>query len=120
MQQIKNRYKAESMFCELFVKAGRALGVPPYGEDDRGDKHKLNSDTIDVIHECEFEDPHFIGGPGAFNFAKSRESINRIFERAEPVAVEVCAALETLDPARAQEFRMRLDEIRNWMLRTAD
>lgn len=118
MKTIKNRYQAESMFCKLFVDAARVLRVPSYGEEpDDQERHRLSQGTVQVVHECEFEDPHFIGGPGAFNFAKSLGQVNRIFEHAEPAVAEVCGALEGVSPTEAQIFRARINEIKAWMLR---
>lgn len=122
METIKNRYKAESMFCKLFVDAGRVLGVPQYGDADDCDReqHHLSAGSVQVVHECEFGDPHFIGGPGAFNFAKSTAQVNRIFERSEPIVSELYSALGRVRPDYAKRFRAELDEIKNWMLRNSD
>lgn len=121
MGKIKNRYKAESMFCQLFVDVGRALGVPPYGEDDSngmGQDH-LSAATVKALHECELEDPHFIGGPGSFKFATSTVQVNQIFERAGPIAAELYSALSRNDLGNANKFRAELDEIKDWMLRNS-
>lgn len=122
MGKIKNRYKAESIFCQLFVDAGRALGVPPYGEDDGygvGLDH-LSADSVKALHECELEDPHFIGGPGAFNFATSTVQVNRIFERAGPIAAELYDALSKINLGNANKFRAEFDGIKDWMLRNSN
>lgn len=121
MGKIKNRYKAESMFCQLFVDAGRALGVPSYGEDDSyrmGEDH-LSAATVKALRECEFEDPHFIGGPGSFNFATSTVQVNKIFEIAGPIIAELYDALSRIDLENANKFRASFDEIKDWMLRNS-
>ncbi|HWV17890.1 MAG TPA: hypothetical protein VNZ68_04865 [Rhodocyclaceae bacterium] len=127
MRKIKNRYDAENAFCELIVDAGRAVGAPSFsgdweGEDEplaqhNGDHH-LTENTLDAICECEFGDPHFIGGPAIFNFAQSVAQVNRIFERAEPVVSELALALQQVNPDQASQFRVNLQSIRDWMLRT--
>ena len=80
MRKIKNKYDAENAFCELIVDAGRAIGAPSFSVDDADEderltqhngNHQLTESTLDAIHECEFSDPHFIGGPAIFNFAQS-------------------------------------------------
>lgn len=121
MKMIKNRGKAESMFCKLFVDAGRALNVPAYGEADSTglERHHLSSGTLQAIQECEFDDPHFIGGPGAFSFAKSAAQVNRIFEKAEPITTELTGALDREAPSAATLFRANIDEIKVWMLRNS-
>lgn len=118
MTKIRNRYDAESLFCSLFVDAGEALGVPAFGEKGTGQGPKLSAGSVEVIHSCEFSDPHFIGGPGAFNFAKTVSQANRIFERAEPYASELHSALREVSSEDAEKFRAGLDEIKQWMLRT--
>lgn len=117
MTKIKNRYQAESQFCQLFFEAGQALNVPTYGESgDSGVKSDLSTAVISAMHQCEFEDPHFIGGPGIFSHAQSRTAVERIFARAEPIAAELCTALEASNPTKALDFRARLTEINAWML----
>lgn len=117
MTKIKNRYQAESHFCKLFFEAGQALNIPKYGESgDGGERYDLSAAVISAMHQCEFDDPHFIGGPGAFNFAKTHTDVERIFARAEPIAEELCAALEATNPTKAFDFRTRLMEINTWML----
>jgi hypothetical protein len=114
---IQNRYQVESHFCKLFFEAGQTLLVPKYGEAGDGrESADLSSAAIEVMHQCEFDDPHFIGGPGAFNFAKSRSDVERIFARAEPIAKELCTALGATNAAMASDFRTRLLEIKAWML----
>ncbi len=117
--KIKNAYDAESLFCSLFVAAGESLGLPSYGEEAGANQAiALSEDVVRVLHQCEFDDPHFIGGPGAFNFAKTVASVNKIFERAEPIALELYAALKNVGPEDAEKFRAGLDEIQQWMLKT--
>jgi len=116
VKKIKDRYQAETAFCDLFVSAGRRLGVPAFGEPEcEGSEQELSATTIAVIHECEFYDPHFIGGPCKFNFAKSHEDVERIFLRAEPTAAELSLALEKKHPEHAQKFRTRLDSLKSWL-----
>lgn len=127
MRKIKNRYDAENAFCELIVDAGRAVGAPSFSgdnedEDGRLAQHNgnylLTSNTLDAIRECEFGDPHFIGGPAIFNFAQSIGQVNRIFERAEPIVSELAIALQKVNPDQATQFRVNLQSIRDWMART--
>jgi hypothetical protein len=117
MKKIKNRYDAETLFCEALVEAGFTAGISPYGEEETNTSHQFSADTIKAIHECEFGDPHFIGGPAIFNFAKSRADVDRIFERAAPVVVELTVALEQKNPDQANKFRADLLTIRDWMSR---
>jgi hypothetical protein len=117
MTKIKDQFQAESQFCQLFFEAGQALNIPTYGEfRDRGAKSDLSTAVVSAIHQCQFDDPHFIGGPCAFSYAKSRSAVERIFARAEPIAAELCAALEASNPKKALDFRARLTEINAWML----
>jgi hypothetical protein len=117
MVKIKNKYQAESQFCQLFSEAGRTLNVPKYGESgDRWPKSDLSPEVVSAIHQCEFEDPHFIGGPGVFNFAASHAAVEKIFTRAEQIAAEICSALDASSPIKAREFRIRLTKINAWML----
>ena len=124
MRKIKNRYDAESAFCELIVDAGIAIGAPLFSADEDEDlaphngNHQLTKRTLDAIHECEFDDPHFIGGPAIFNYAQSQELVNRIFERAEPVVSELTFALQKVSQDRANQFQVNLQTIRDWMTRT--
>jgi len=121
MTKIKNQDQAESKFCQLFFEAGQALNVPTYGESANGGaRSDLSTDVISAMHQCEFYDPHFIGGPGAFSHAKSRTAVERIFARAEPIAAELCTALEASNPTKALEFRARLTEINAWMLQVVE
>ncbi|WP_146097404.1 hypothetical protein [Rhodoferax sp. TS-BS-61-7] len=121
MTKIKNRYQAESNFCKLFFEAGQTLNIPKYGEScHRGERSDFSAAVIRAMHQCEFDDPHFIGGPGAFIFAKSHTDVERIFRRAEPIAEELCKALEAIDPTKARDFRTRLMEINTWMLQAAE
>ncbi|GAB2182562.1 hypothetical protein DLREEDagrD3_27850 [Denitratisoma sp. agr-D3] len=117
MLQIKHRGQAESLFCDLFYEAGMALGVPGYGESDKESHLGVSSAVVDVIHQCEFGDPHFVGGPGVFSFAKKKESVEKIFSRAAPFATELLALLDERNPNFAEKFRAELAAIKDWMLR---
>ncbi|SFO37573.1 hypothetical protein [Nitrosospira briensis] len=125
MRKIKNRYDAESAFCELIVEAGRVIGVPSLADDEDDEEHlaqhggsyQLTEGTLSAICECEFGDPHFIGGPAVFNFAQSVEQVNRIFERAEPVVAELTIVLQQVAPYHVNIFRADLQFIRDWMVR---
>jgi hypothetical protein len=117
MRKIKNRYNAESAFCELFVEAGRTIGVPSFGAEPPYSGTHLTLSTVKAIHQCEFEDPHFIGGPGAFNFAKSAAEVERIFSRAEPIAAELSNSLQLINSEQAIKFRSDLLSLKEWMSR---
>lgn len=126
MRKIKNRYDAEDAFCNLIVEAGHVIGVPSFAGDDEDEEEplalhigncQLTEHAVDAIVECEFGDPHFIGGPGIFNYAQSAAQVDRIFERAEPVVAELTIALRQVSPDHANQFRANLQCILDWMTR---
>jgi len=78
----RNRDNAESQVCQAFTTLGVLAGVDVDQGSGPGD---LDADLIQAAYESNFSDPHFLGGPFCFNYAKTRDQVDALAEKARAV-----------------------------------
>lgn len=94
--KFKNRHKAEDAVCEAFVTLGTLAGIDVSRGNGPAD---LDEELISACHESYYGDPHFIGGPGSFNYAESLEHVERIFNPAFNVSERLFRYVEKIGDA---------------------
>jgi|GEM_PF-3847362 len=118
MDKFKNRYKAEDAVCEAFVTLGTLAGVDVFSGDGPAD---LDKDLIAACRESNYGDPHFLGGPGCFNHAKSLMHVERIFVPATDVSDRLLRYIERRGDASkiaaAKESVLVITSAHAWMTR---
>lgn len=78
----RNRDNAESQVCQAFTALGVLAGV----DVDQGNgPDDLDADLIQAAYESNFSDPHFLGGPFCFNYAKTKDQVDALAEKARAV-----------------------------------
>ncbi|NHZ99098.1 hypothetical protein [Massilia sp. CCM 8734] len=77
-----SRDDAESRLCNAIAALGRLAGI----EVDQGEgPEDIDSVLIDAAYQCNFADPHFLGGPCAFNYVETADDVDKLAMKAAPV-----------------------------------
>lgn len=80
--KFRNRDQAESQVCQAVAALGRLAGI----DVDQGDgPEDIDAVLIEAAYQSNFDDPHFLGGPCCFNYAKTTEDVDILKAKAESV-----------------------------------
>lgn len=82
LPNFRNRDAAESQVCQAFAALGKLAGVDVEqgkGPDD------LDARLIQAAYQCNFEDPHFLGGPACFHYATTAAEVDALAAKAGEV-----------------------------------
>jgi len=80
--RFRNRHDAESQVCKAFTALGVLAGVDVdqgHGPDD------LDKKLVRAAYESNFDDPHFLGGPCCFHYAETKDQVDALAAKANPV-----------------------------------
>lgn len=117
--RFKNRYKAQDAVCEAFVILGTLAGVDAASGKGPAD---LDKALISACQESFYSDPHFLGGPACFHYAKTTANVERIFNSAFDVSERLYQYIERQgDLAKikaAEESIAVIDSAHVWLNRT--
>jgi len=80
--KFKNRDAAEAAVCEAYVKLGELAGIDPAAGIGPTD---LAKDLASALQQSYYGDPHFLGGPCCFNYAKTQADVEKIEARGQIV-----------------------------------
>lgn len=76
------RGDAESEVCRAVATLGRLAGI----DVDQGNgPEDIDAVLIEAAYESNFDDPHFLGGPCCFDYAKDVSDVDRLIARAAPI-----------------------------------
>lgn len=120
---VKSKSKALHQFCEAFNMACEDLSAPENLMKEGPElskwmeKHSLSLSTVHALISCEFDDPHFIGGPCAFEYMQTNEDVEKNFKEAEVIFSEIYAALLKVSKKKADFFIGVVHGLRAWMIK---
>lgn len=77
--KFRNRDNAEDQVCQAFTALGELAGV----EVDQGvGPDGLDAELVQAAYECNFSDPHFLGGPCIFHYATTKDQVDALAAKA--------------------------------------
>lgn len=99
----RNRDNAESEVCKAIAALGRLAGM----DVDQGEgPEDIDAMLIEAAYQCNFDDPHFLGGPCCFNYAETTDDVDIIEMKANPVTRGLVGYIRK----RADEVKLRQAE----------
>lgn len=114
---ITSRYQAETRICEAFARAGSALGVNFSGYDlKEAETLGLTEEEYSAFIEAHFNDPHFMGGPGAFTNARTAAQLTALHKSLFPLITSILKKLTDKNKAEAVFFGHATCTIYEWLL----
>ena len=76
---IRDRAEAEAQVCAAIATLGRLAGI----DVDLGDgPEDIDANLIQAAYESNFDDPHFLGGPGCISHAAAPGDVTALADRA--------------------------------------
>lgn len=112
----KNRDKAEDAVCQAFVQLGLLAGIDVANGTGPAD---LDAESIQACYQSNFSDPHFLGGPCCFNYAKTLSQVDQIFVSAFDVSDRLLSYIAAgNDPAKTKAAKVAIAVIeaaKGWM-----
>lgn len=116
----RSRNNAEDAVCRAFAELGILAGVNVGIGTGPAD---LDDDLIDACHQSYFNDPHFLGGPCSFGYAKSLDQVDELFAPAFEVSGRLLKYIMARgDPVKTKAAESALTVITNaniWMQKIA-
>lgn len=77
-----SRDDAEMQICRAVAALGRLAGI----DVDQGEgPDDIDAVLIEATYESNFDDPHFIGGPGCLNDVENVDGVDLLTARATPI-----------------------------------
>lgn len=95
--KFRNREDAETQVCDAIVSLGKLAGIKVdvgEGPDD------IDPALTEAAYQSNFNDPHFLGGPCCFNYARTADDVDGLVRNAEPV---LSGFSEYISARRSQE-----------------
>lgn len=80
--KFRNRHDAENQVCQAFTALGVLAGVDVDQGHGPGD---LDKNLVQAAYESNFGDPHFLGGPCCFHYVETKDKVDALAAKAEPV-----------------------------------
>jgi hypothetical protein len=117
--KFKNKIDAESQVCRAFVQLGTIAGI----EADTGQGPSgLSAEAVQAVYEANFDDPHFLGGPCCFNYARNSDDVRQIQSMAEAITIELMQYIskekKSTDVELAKAEVEKITGAFNWLLNT--
>lgn len=99
-----NRYKLEDKILAAITDMG-----------DVADLSGCSDRLLGILEECNFSDPHFLGGPNVFHYTETADEVNEAFDKIDAVIAELSPMVTSQGVKEAAEKVAR--EGRQWMLK---
>jgi hypothetical protein len=80
--KFRNREGAEAQVCRAIASLGKLAGIDV---DEGNGPADIDAALIGAAYESNFDDPHFLGGPCCFNYARTVHDVDNLMRKAEPV-----------------------------------